>query len=377
MVRIVADKDIPYVTEAFSDTGAISLVEGRGLSRPEIADADILLVRSVTPVTSGLVSGTRLRFIASATSGIEHIDVSYLKKCGIGFAYAPGSNARSVAQYVIAAIIHLVGRKKLRELTLGIIGAGNVGKLVHLYSESLGIRCLLNDPPKFRESGDKRYCPINEVLEISDIVTLHVPLEKQGIDPTFHLVNDSFLKRMKKGAILINTSRGKVVDEAALKENRNKLGGLIIDVWDHEPRFDAELCGMADIATPHIAGYSYDGKVQGTSMMYRAACLFLKINPQWNPEALLHEPAGLIDSEGVADPVDNAVKKAYPVMRDDKTMREIAAEADLERRGREFDILRKRYPKRPEFVHYTVRCANLQVNVARVLKKLGFTIMAD
>jgi|WetSurMetagenome_2_1015567.scaffolds.fasta_scaffold62066_2 erythronate-4-phosphate dehydrogenase len=373
-MRIVADKDIPYVTEAFADIGAVTLVNGRGLSRAEIVDADILLVRSVTQVTSGLIAGTKLRFIASATSGIEHIDVSYLKTHGIGFAYAPGSNARSVAQYVVAAMISFAGRKKLRERTLGIIGVGNVGSLVHLYAESLGMRCVLNDPPKFRETNDVRYRPVGEVLEDSDIVTLHVPLEKQGRDPTFHLVNDYFLKQMRPGAVLINTSRGRVVDEAGLKNIRDKPGGLIIDVWDNEPRFDTELCGMADIATPHIAGYSYDGKVQGTLMIHRAACLFFKIKPQWDPEVLLSEPAGLIETAGVADPVAHAVLKAYPLMRDDEAMRVIAVK-NIDKRGQKFDALRAHYPKRLEFAHYPVRCSNLQVSDAVVIKKLGFSTL--
>jgi erythronate-4-phosphate dehydrogenase len=371
-MHIVADKDIPYATEAFGDTGAITLVEGRTLSRAEISDADILLVRSVTSVTSGLVAGTKLRFIASATSGIEHIDVSFLEKNGIGFAYAPGSNARSVAQYVIAAILSLPGRKKLRELTFGIIGVGNVGNLVHLYAESLGMRCMLNDPPKFRESGDKRYRPIGEVLESSDIVSLHVPLEKQGRDPTFHLVNDCFLKRMKPGAVLINTSRGKVIDENTLKKVRRSLGGLIIDVWDNEPRFDAELCGMADIATPHIAGYSYDGKIRGTLMIHQAFCDFFKLKPFWNPDRSLLKPAGVIDATGAADPVSYAVQSAYPIMRDDGSLRKIAL-FNAENRGKKFDALRSGYPNRFEFPHYKVTCSESQGNRVKALTLLGFS----
>jgi len=371
-MHIVADKSILCVTEAFADIGAVTLIEGRGMSRAEIADADILLVRSVTPVTSELVAGTKLRFIASATSGIEHIDVSYLKKHGIGFAYAPGSNARSVAQYVIAAILRFAGREKLREFTLGIIGVGNVGSLVHLYAESLNMRCVLNDPPKFRESGDKQYRPIGEVLESSNIVTLHVPLEKQGRDPTFHLVNDGFLKRMKPGAVLINTSRGKVVDENALKKARRSLGGLVIDVWDNEPRFDADLCGMADIATPHIAGYSYDGKIKGTLMIHRVFCAFFNKKPFWNPEQSLLEPAGVIDPTGAADPVSYAVQSAYPIMRDDGALRKTAL-LNAENRGKSFDALRADYPKRLEFPHYIVKCSESQGNYAKTLRLLGFT----
>jgi erythronate-4-phosphate dehydrogenase len=203
-----------------------------------------------------------------------------------------------------------------------------------------------------------------------------VPLEKQGSDPTCHLVDTDFLKRIKPGTVLINTSRGKVIDENALKKARHGLGGLVIDVWDNEPRFDAELCGMADIATPHIAGYSYDGKVQGTLMMHKAACLFFKIKSQGDSEALLSEPAEFIDTAGVADPVAHAVQKAYPVMRDDEAMRKIAL-LDGEMRGKGFDALRAQYPKRQEFAHYSVRCSSLQAEDAEILKTLGFRLKTN
>lgn len=375
-MRIVADRHIPYVTEAFADLGDITLVEGRGLSRDEVADADILLVRSVTPVTSKLISGTGVKFIASVTSGIEHVDVAYLKEKGIGFSYAPGSNARSVAHYVVAAVLCLAGSRKLRGRTLGIIGVGNVGGLVRLYAESLGMRCVLNDPPKSRESGKKKYRPLEEVLEASDIVTLHVPLEKQGSDPTFHLVDVAFLLKMKPGSILINTSRGRVIDDGALKKSRERLGGLVLDVWYNEPRIDPEMCGMADIATPHIAGYSYDGKVQGTVMIQKAAYGYFRKKSRWDPHVLLSEPAGQIDAVTAEDPVSYAVQTAYPIKRDDEAIRRIIP-LDPERREEGFDALRTNYPKRPEFVHFSVQCSNRQAADAEIIEKLGFSVKAS
>jgi erythronate-4-phosphate dehydrogenase len=375
-MHIVADESIPQVIEAFSDLGDITLAEGRSISPALIDDADILLVRSVTPVSEKLIKeAKRLKFIASATSGSEHIDVPYLQKRGIGFAYAPGSNANSVAQYVVAALLEGAKKKgrSFSDMTLGIIGVGNIGSLVNKYAEALGIRCLLNDPPKQRESGSTIFRPLKEVLAESDSVTLHVPLEKQGSDPTYHLADPDFLKRMKNGSVLMNTSRGKVVDEDALKGMRAELGGLVIDVWDNEPAFDGELCGMADIATPHIAGYSYDGKIRGTIMNHDATCSFFHHSSSWNPEGLLSEPAGLIDVANAADPVFDAVQKAYPIMCDDAALREIAP-LNAKDRGAGFDALRTQYPRRLEFSHYQVQCTKSQRKAAEILEKLGFNI---
>jgi erythronate-4-phosphate dehydrogenase len=374
-MRIVADKSIPYVTEAFSDLGDITLVEGRSISRKSIANADILLVRSVTPVTRAIISGTTLKFIASATTGIEHVDFPFIAKNRIGFAYAPGSNANSVAQYVVSAILHIVTKKGLRlsNMTIGIIGVGNIGSLVNIYCQELGMRCVLNDPPKQRLSGSRMFRPLKEVLEASDIVTIHVPLEKQGGDPTYHLVNSNFLKQMKRGAILINTSRGRVADEAVLKKMRTKLGGLVMDVWDHEPVIDREMCAMADIATPHIAGYSFDGKIRGTAMIYNAVCLFFKRKPRWNPAGLLSEQAELIDIRKSREPVFDAVHNAYPIIRDDALLRKVAV-LNTKERGAGFDALRAQYPKRLEFSHYKVRCVKQNTGDAKILNKLGFNV---
>jgi erythronate-4-phosphate dehydrogenase len=372
-MRIAADKDIAFVNDAFSGLGELRLVEGRKLNRETVADADILLVRSITPVTAELIENTRVKFVASATSGREHIDLPYLYARGTGFAHAPGSNANSVAQYVVAAILQMVGLKKCRRRTLGIIGVGHVGSLVHAYAKTLGMKSILNDPPKRRKTGKNIYRPLKEVLEASDIITLHVPLERQGSDRTYHMVNADFLQQMKPGAVLINTSRGKVVDEPALKRNRKKLGGLAIDVWDNEPAIDPELCGMADIATPHIAGYSYDGKIKGTLMIHHAACSFLKRESFWNPEQLLAEPAGIIDVTKAHETVLSSVQSAFPVMRDVLSLRKTVL-LNAGDRGIAFDALRSAYPKRYEFSHYGVSCSHAQGKSSEILKKLGFMV---
>jgi erythronate-4-phosphate dehydrogenase len=373
-MRIVADKHIPYVTEAFSNLGDLSLVDGRVLASESLVDADILLVRSVTHVTEELIKDAKkLKFVASPTSGREHIDLPYLEKRGIAFAYAPGSNADSVAQYVVAAVLHMAGSDKLRKSTLGIIGVGHIGSLVDAYAVTLGMNCLLNDPPKRRSTHDERYRTLDEVLEASDIVTLHVPLERQGSDPTYRMVNDGFMARMKSGSFLINTSRGKVADETSLKKYRSKLGGLVLDVWDSEPAIDPELCRLASIATPHIAGYSLDGKIKGTLMLHQALCSFLKRDAFWNPEALLSESAGTIDSTISQDPILCAVKCAYPIMRDDCALRQIVS-LDIDGRAGCFDALRAKYPRRFEFDHYRVACLKSQNKKAEILRKMKFTV---
>ena len=388
-MKIAADRHIPFVSEAFSCFGEISFFDGRDVRPEDILDADILLVRSVTSITPETIGASKLKFIASATAGIEHIslpinfgDDSYGSiKNGIGFAYAPGSNANSVAQYVVAAMMNMAKKNSLtlEGCRIGIVGAGNIGTLVNRYAEAMGMNSILNDPPKRRLTGNEIYRPLEEVLQNSDIVTLHVPLERQGSDPTHHLVNSDFLQQMKRGAILINTSRGKVVDDVALKQQRQRLGGLVLDVWDHEPSIDIEICAIADIATPHIAGYSYDGKINGTLMICRAACSFFKqvkqvsVAPVWNPVTLLSESAGAIDVTHSDDPVFEAVAKAYPIMRDDALLRKTMSLKNDNERRTGFDALRAGYPKRMEFSHYQVRCNTRQNGAEEIIKRLGFT----
>lgn len=383
-MKIAADRHIQLVSEAFSCFGDISFFDGRDFQPEDIVDADILLVRSVTSITPETIGALKLKFIASATAGIEHIslpisfgdDLYGSIKSGIGFAYAPGSNANSVAQYVVAAIMEAAKKNRftLDGCRIGIIGAGNIGTLVRCYAEAMGMNCILNDPPKGRLTGNIIYRPLDEVLQNSDIVTIHVPLKRQGSDPTYHLVDSVFLQKMKRGAILINTSRGKVIDEEALKQQRQKLGGLVLDVWDHEPSIDMELCAGADIATPHVAGYSYDGRLNGTLMIYRAACSFFKHAPVWNPVELLSESAGVIDVLHSDNPVFEAVAKSYPIMHDDALLRKTMLLKNVDERRMGFDALRAGYPKRMEFSHHQVRYDRKQNKAAEILKKIGFKV---
>jgi erythronate-4-phosphate dehydrogenase len=376
IMKIIADKNIPFAKEAFSGFGEVVLVPGREIRPETLADCSILLVRSVLPVTAQLLQGSPVQFVATATIGVEHIDREYLAGKNIGFSAAPGSNADSVAEYVVASILLMaekIGRPP-ETLVLGIIGVGNIGTRMKARAEALGMRYILNDPPRQRATGREEYRSLDEVLENSDIVTVHVPLEKGGSDPTYHLVNDSFLEHMKPGAVLISASRGKTMDDASLKKYGKKLGGLVLDVWNNEPDIDPEICDFADISTPHIAGYSYDGKINGTAMIYRAACEFFNRPATWDPAICFSKDVTTIDCSGSADPVYDAVIKTVPILRDSAALKKFSALPEVER-GKYFDMLRATYPKRLEFRHFSVACDKARSKEIAVLKKLGFGVM--
>ncbi len=379
---VVADENIPYVREAFSTLGDVRTVAGRAMSPAAVREADVLLVRSVTQVDRALLQGSCVRFVGTATIGTDHVDLTYLQEAGIRFAAAPGSNANSVAEYVVAALVVVAKRRgwRLSERSIGVIGVGNVGSRVAAKARALGMRVLLNDPPLRRAIGDPKYLPLKELFEC-DVLTLHVPLEKQGPDATFHMVDDTFLTRMKCDALLINTSRGPVADETAL------LGALaagrpaagVLDVWEGEPCISTDLLAKVALGTPHIAGYSLDGKANGTQMIYRAACEFLRRNPQWRAadslppphlqEVTIRQPSSATTSprvrasasktvESAADLHDEALRKAvlmvYPIECDDTALRRIAT-LPQEKRAPFFDRLRKDYPARREFHNITIR----------------------
>jgi erythronate-4-phosphate dehydrogenase len=365
---IVADENIPFVQEAFESFGTVRCYAGRSITKEVVADATILLVRSITQVNRELLEGSAVKFVATATIGTDHIDLHYLAQQSIGFASAPGSNATSVAQYVMAAILHcckVLGRDYHKQ-TLGIIGVGNVGTRVFRHAMGLGMRCVLSDPPLQRKSNQAVFRPLKQVLNEADIVTLHVPLTTTGNDSTLKMVGSDFLGQLKPGAILINSSRGKVVDENALKAVASKLGAVVLDVWMNEPQPDPQLVELTTIATPHIAGYSYDGKVMGTQMIYQAACAFFFRPVELDLMQKIQGEATILDASRVHD----AVMQAYPLMEDDARFREILA-TEPAKRGAYFDRLRKEYPVRREFCNFQVTAPESQ---RAELAAIGFKI---
>jgi len=377
-MRILADENIPYVREAFAALGDVVTMPGRAMNADTVRDAEILLVRSITKVNEALLDGSRVRFVATATIGEDHIDKAYLRERGIAFASAPGSNADSVRQYVTAALLVLAERfdLDLRGMSLGIVGVGNVGSRVCANAAALGMRCVLSDPPLARATGDPKYRPIEEIVDC-DIVTLHVPLTKRGRDATRHLADEAFIRRLRRGAILINTARGAVADGNAAKRalNDGHLRACVLDVWEHEPDIDLELMEKVMIATPHIAGYSFDGKVNGTRQIHEAACRFLNATPQWDPYPLLPAPECPYLEVNGDDPavLHKAVREVYDIMRDDAAMR-VLLDFPKEERGKRFDLLRKQYPRRREFFNTRVCVNPPNAALEECLAGIGFTI---
>lgn len=361
-MKIVADPNIPFVREAFGPLGEVALVPGRDMTPAAVVDADALLVRSVTPVNAALLAHSRVRFVATATIGTDHVDEPWLREHGIGFASAAGSNANSVAEYVIAALLELAGdrQQRLRGQTLGVIGVGNVGRKVVRYAEALGMRVLPNDPPRARAEGASEFVDLEELLTASDIVTCHVPLMRSGPDATHHL-----LGRDRLGSFtLINTARGAVVDNRALLTT--DLPGLVLDVWEGEPRILPGLIEKTDIATPHIAGYSFDGKVNGTVMIYRALCAHFGVAAAWQPAM----PAGqsltvrVTDGEDEEAVLRRVVRQCYAIRQDDAALR-----ADVG----QFDQLRARYPMRREWFNTTLTLTGaFPAGLRHKLAALGF-----
>jgi len=381
---IVADENIPLVRDAFERLGTVETLPGRTITRHHIRDADILLVRSVTRVDRSLLEGTRVKFVGTATIGTDHIDVEYLQKAGVGFASAAGSNANSVAEYVVAALLYLAERMHLhlREKTLGIVGVGNIGSRVVCYAtEALSMKVLLNDPPLQRQTGRTDFVSLQTVLREADIVTLHVPLTRHGPDRTYHLISDAELTAMSAAGrrILINTSRGPVVDNDALKKAlaAGSLQATVLDVWEKEPDIDADLLKLVTVATPHIAGYSLDGKVAGTKMLFDAVCRFFGITDTWDPTPLLPQPERpaltLEPTASVQADLHRLIASVYDIAADDARTRPLA---DLPpgQRGRYFDSLRKNYPVRREFFNYAVRLTRPAPDLERRIRALGFNL---
>lgn len=376
-MKIVADENIPFVEKVFSHFGKVITVCGREIQKDTLEDATMLLVRSVTQVNKELLEGSSIKFVASATIGVDHIDTNYLHENSIGFAYSPGSNAESVAEYTIAAIIHLAEKtgKSLTDLTLGIIGVGSIGSRVYRFAEALGINCLLNDPPKKRLTGSDRYISLDRVITEADIITLHVPLNTGGEDSTLQMANDQFISRMKKGAFLINTSRGKIVDEKSVLAAKDILGGIVFDVWEDEPYINKEILNIVDIGTPHIAGHSYEGKVRGTRMIYDGACAYFFKRNDWSlPNSIITDIVDRIDISSSRSPIRDSILGVYKIFEDSEKFKENMKNNNLNDSAAIFDKFRKNYKHRHEFSRYLVNYSSNQEKEAQILSSLGFQV---
>ncbi len=380
MIKIVADENIPYVERAFGDLGEVRCVAGREVSADMLADADVLLVRSITQVNAGLLENTSVKFVGTATIGTDHVDQDYLARRGIIFHSAAGSNADSVTEYILTALLVLAQRRgeELAGKSIGIIGVGNIGSRLEQKVKVLGMRSLPNDPPLQERTSDCRFVSLDKALE-ADFVTCHVPLNKNGAYSTYHLLDENRLGQLREGAVLLNSSRGAVVDNAALKEHLGKhRRDVLLDVWEGEPAIDRELMGMVSLVSPHIAGYSLDGKVNGTVMLFNYLCEFLGRPERLAAHELLPEPpvAELtIDTEGLSDEgiLRRAFTAIYDIEKDDADLRGGAGLAD-EEFGKYFDKLRKGYPVRREAYNTQVRLLPERAGVLGKLGNLGFAV---
>lgn len=372
-MKIVADENIPLLDAFFADIGQLSRVNGRHMSAADVADADVLLVRSVTPVNAKLLSDSKVKFVGTATIGTDHIDREFLKEQGIGFASAPGCNAQAVVDYVLSAISVLADARgrNFADFSVGIIGVGNVGGLLRARLQHMGLTVLACDP--FQDPT--KVGPLTSLDEVlrADIVTCHTPLTTDGPEPTHHLIDSTRLAQMKADGCLINASRGAVVDNAALLDHCATALEFftVLDVWESEPELDQQLLNMVDLGTPHIAGYSLDGKMRGTEMIYQALCQHFGIPQRLKLAQFLPEPG--IKSVQFSDQVPlhqalrTAIRAAYEIRVDDGVMRAALRRSNNPKAT--FDHLRKNYPLRRD-------TPNLRITVPSKCHELGDQLAA-
>ncbi len=348
-MKIFADENMPLVQQFFARFGDVTLFDGRKVTANELADADVLLVRSVTRVDQVLLAeNSKLKFVGTATIGMDHLDQSWLQQQGIPFCNAPGCNARSVVEYVLSSLFWLAEKYQwsLQHKTVGIVGAGNIGQRLAELLQTLQIPVLLCDPQRAEQENTFVHTPFEELCRKADILTFHVPLNNIGTWSTRHLLNQQTLELLKPDCALINASRGAVIDNTALLQSLQlHPRPLVLDVWENEPDILKALLPFCDIATAHIAGHSVEGKARGTEMLFQAFCKQLGELPEIQLQQLLPVPAveklQISANFGLPD-VQNASRMLYDVRRDDALFRYY-----LESKG--FDWLRKNYPPRREF----------------------------
>lgn len=361
MLTIVVDENIPAAEACFGTLGTVLRKPGRTLSAEDVRDADVLVVRSITPVNEVLLAGSNVRFVGTATIGVDHVDQDYLRRQGIGFASAPGCNAQSVVDFVMSALLALETMRdfSLDGKSLGIIGLGNVGSRLRTVAQRLGLEVLACDPP-LQAQGMTGLVSPDEAWQ-ADIVSLHVPYVREGDYPTVYLGDYQRLSRLVPNAVLINTARGAVVDNRALSNVLHERSDLaaVLDVWEGEPLVNRELASQVDIATPHVAGYSHDGKIRGTFMIYQALCEFLRQPVQLREQDLIAPALDIVldfSSEHTDKPARayDVVRRVYDIQEDDLGLRS-SLQQERERRAEGFDALRKHYRVRREFATVQLR----------------------
>ncbi len=378
-MKILADQNIPQVATAFRDLGEVELMPGREIRPRHLIDCRCLITRTVTRVDAALLHNSPVEFVGTATIGTDHIDLDYLAKSGIGFSNAAGCNAEGAAEYVISGLFALSKRKGFDPLQMraGIVGLGNVGSRLQQKLDALGIECLVCDPP-LQQAGQtvQDFVDLDTILRECNLISLHVPLTRSGPHPTFHLLNSPRLESLSEGCLLINAARGEIVDNQALLQllNRRDDLHLFLDTWEHEPLVSRELLRRVDLATPHIAGYSVEGRLRGTQMVLDAAGKHFKLAPSWHMSQQLPATAELYcgSSGSSLEFWQNLLQQHCNIWRDHDAFVG-GANLDDDAFAAHFDGLRKVYPDRLEYERFRIRQVNDKLRGA-ILSELGFQL---
>jgi erythronate-4-phosphate dehydrogenase len=373
-MKIIIDDKIPYIKGALEPFAEIIYLPGSKTTPEVVKDADALITRTRTKCNEKLLQGSNVKFIATATIGYDHIDTAYCAEAGITWTNAPGCNSKSVEQYIASALMALAERRNfsLTGMTIGIVGVGNVGSKVERLCETFGMKVMLNDPPRARAEGGKGFVTLDAILEKADIITLHVPLNLDGIDKTYHLCDESFFAKAKMHPIIINSCRGEVTETSALKSalKSAQISGAVIDCWENEPDIDRELLSLTDLATPHIAGYSKDGKANGTSMSVRSLSKFFGLGiDNWKCTGIELPESTEIMIDGTGKNTQSVLAEAifftYDIRQDDLLLR---SSVDT------FEKQRGDYGVRREFPVFNILCKINNIKTIDKLKKLGFKL---
>jgi len=373
-VRILADQNIPCVADAFADLGEVQLMPGRDIRREHLQDCQCLVVRTVTQVNRELLDTTPVEFVCTATIGTDHIDLDYLQASGIACANAAGCNAEAASEYVISGLFALAQHRGFDPLRLraGIVGFGNVGSRLHRKLDVLGIDCLVCDPP-LRERGEssREFVDLDTVLRECNFISLHVPLTRDGPHPTFHLLDHDRLQSLASDCLLVNAARGEVVDNTALLDLLRQRDDptVFLDTWEQEPGISRELLRRVDLATPHIAGYSVEGRLRGTQMILDAACAHFGLESGWRMSDLLPPQRQI---EGRIETWGELFRQHCNIWRDHEALLG-GVDYDDHAFATHFDSLRRIYTDRLEYERFSLDNAITELPRG-ALRELGFQV---
>ncbi len=345
MLKIVADDKIPYIRELFSSIAEVVLLPGTRISRENLRDADALLTRTITPVNANLLSGTRVSFVGSTTAGHDHLDTQWLDQQKIKWGYAAGVNAIAVAEYVLCCVADLRKRNLLPKdhCRAAVIGVGHIGTCVADRLKKIGIDVILNDPPRAQREANFISTPLEQLTNV-DLICVHTPLSMSSKFPTFHLINHTFLTRLKPGCVLLSAGRGENIDTKALLNNKQIT--TCLDVWENEPNINLEILKQAAIATPHVAGYSKQAKLNATLMIYQQLYEHFQLKNALMDQAPSAEKTK-INIENCSS-WEDVVLQVYNPSIDTQKMREILL-ANPQQTGLLFEKMRREYHLRNEF----------------------------